>query len=1175
MTSRGHHWHRALRAAPSASLTLLAVLSVGCLEAPPPDSSYERVEVSAEVFRVFCRRVAKDAYPEEASGDRFYPICDGKAEDGGELDPEDEPKPQLRALLRRRPEIIDSLERTFGETDVDGGETFADGELSGFLKALVPLYDKPNETVPTATRGIAQLLEQLIDPQDARAQKVLQTIERLSNRTGYRAPSRNLGAIRALLTYPQLDELAQKLLPVVSAGGIAHEQWVSVLNAAALELADEPVVVSDLDSTTLHRAVELLLAEDEAHASNNVPSALVLKRDKANGNALASVGGALPTPFAIAGRDDDAERDADGIASEGGEPAYQTFDASKTLLAALMRETSLLIDRGDADRSPLENFAHGLKPLLGPRTSRTEKIGQNQYAFEGPDIDQSALLDLTHALASMARYPEAAPLIKALEVLLRTNESDATAVVHVALAIDALADDYENAKLNGPHEFWDDLLAAGERMSKRPGLIEALIRSFTDPRSAAQGKLFASWMRYKDEISYPNSPSDDFADINKPVEGKYRELVDRDLPDIGMNRSVWQRTMSLINGLNGVQVCNKEGAILNVTTQGLGVLTFPALNPAGYKRCELIEMQDAVEVYSQAMIGKSKVAIKDTFAEILSVLGSALGISGNVAQIQETESQIKGFTDKPTPQALARFIFAPRSKFVTDLFVPQETVDKLPIAEYEPNALFPMELRDERTDVQGKASSFLELGVPLIEAFDGKELRNPLDNKLLDGYMFGHLLSVFHRHWSSRKDDPCPASVEPGNEGCTQSIDPAAPLYAPQTGLVSYEELLAESFAEQDLVGVLHRATIALAAIKVPGPTGQIDGITALGNFVQRALTPDPTLKKRDGVTTRTKTNLCVEEGGGCRGGIGRVIPQLSPMSLLADALKAMDDTFAQPDNEGRLEAWHAGRSGLIDQLLTVGRSGTAGNYKYELRDRTAYHLALSALPWLHQLLEEHRAAGDLTAWADGLSGRATTILRHPLTAATVDLLDAFWPEAEASGEFTKVSAYLTNEENEDAYLGMLVALADSMTLIDRDPNLSPAIQFAALGLAPNAFQAIEGSTPPNGDKSVAYAALELTGGVVKELNKGKAPGTQTALSKLLRNLVLGDERERSPLEVLLDATADVNRTDDTALPETPLTADENREVFSDVRGFLFDQDQEKRSLERLYTVIQGRKIKQ
>ena len=51
------------RAAPQLGLIALCASSVGCLEAPPPDNSYPHVAVSGEVFRVFCRRVAKAGYP--------------------------------------------------------------------------------------------------------------------------------------------------------------------------------------------------------------------------------------------------------------------------------------------------------------------------------------------------------------------------------------------------------------------------------------------------------------------------------------------------------------------------------------------------------------------------------------------------------------------------------------------------------------------------------------------------------------------------------------------------------------------------------------------------------------------------------------------------------------------------------------------------------------------------------------------------------------------------------------------------------------------------------------------------------------------------------------------------------------------------------------------------------
>ena len=1163
------------------SLSALGLSGAGCLSAPPPDLKYDEQAASVEVFRVFCRRVARDAYPTDNDGSRFYAICDGKNADGSPRDPEAEAKPGLRAILRRRPEIMASMERLFAETRIEGTATFDKGELSGFLQALVPLYDKPEETIPTATRGIAQLFQQLTNADDARANKVLDTIARLVQRKGYRPPDQNLGAVRALFTYPRLDKLAQKLLPVISAHGAAHDQWVAVLNAAALELADDAVKVADLDSTTLHTAVGLMLAEDPSQKSGNIPAVPVLQRSKVDGSALPvdGVSGGLPTPFPAIGEDDTAQsRDASGLAQQGGKPVYQTYDASQTLLAALMRELSALIDRGDKPRSALEGLAHGLKPLLGPQIARSETIGKNNYAFTGPDVDHSPLLDLAHIGGLLLQYPETDALLKALDAIIRDHENEATGLDFASMAVAELSklSDYDNAKLNGPHEFWDDLIVIGERMVQRKGMIEALIHSFEDPRSGAQGKLFATWMRFKDEISYPNSPSTKPEDINADVQGPYMVPVERRMPDVGMNRSIWQRTMSLIHALNGVQVCNKEKTLLNVHTNGLGVLAFPFGDTSGegYSKCDLVEIPDAVEIFARSVIGKGSFAIKDDFAEVLSVLGSLTGISGSVGEIVESESKIKGFTDTPTPKSLSRFLFAPRNEWLTDMFEPQLTTDLLPIVDYEPNSLFSVEVTDDRTSLDGKAASFLELGVPLITAFDSTESRDEATNKLTDGYMFGNLLSVFHKHWSSRKSTPCPATVEPGNEGCTQSLDPGQNQYSPQTGLVSYEELLATALDEQDFANVLHNAVVALAAVQVTTADGtKINGVKALADFLTRALTPDPGLKKRDG-SSSSQSNLCVVDGAACKNGIGRLIPHLSPMVMFADALKRFDDTFKEPSNAERLAIWHQGRSDFLDHILTVDRTGTPGNYQHKLHDRTSYNVAMSVLPWTVNLLKQHRDAGDLATWAEGLSDRAAKVLRHPLAAAIVDLLDAFWPEADASGEFTAVVSYMTDDTNTSSYVGMLTAVADSVTLIDRDPDLSPAIQFASLGLAPNAFSAIDGDVAPNGDKSVAYAGLELTGGVVKQLNLKKPAGTQTALSKLLNNLVLSDGEDRSPLEVLLDAVADVNRTDDTASSITPLTADEDRAVFSKVQSFLYDDDQEKRSLERLYSVIQGRKVK-
>jgi hypothetical protein len=1182
-------WRRVVH---GTSLIGLSIWTAGCLSAPPPDVSYDRTTTAAEVYRVFCRRVARAANPQDVEGDRFYEVCDSGA-------PEDEKDKSLRNMLRYREEILSSLKRAFAEgQDNADVSTFEDGELSGFLRALVPLYDKPQETIPTVTRGIADLLAALIDENDPRAVKVIDTVARLVQRTGYRSPEMNIGAIRAVLTYPYLEDLASKLLPVLSTAlkadgtkeaGPARDAFIAVLNALAIELADDPVAVPNRDDSTLFHVLELALSEDPTQASGNVGTTLVLKRD-AKGDAIGD--SSAGTPFPVAGREDNAsERNGDGLAMSGGQPAYQAIDASKTMLAALMRETSVLIGRGDKERSPLESFAHGLKPLLGPWGDRELTIGKNNYSFQGPDITKSALMQLAHAGTMLARYPETLPLIRTLDQILLNNESESTAIDYAALRINEFAKDYDAAKLNGPHEWWDDLMAAAIRMNKRPGLFDALIRSFLDPKSGAQGKLFATWMRYNDQVSYPGAPSTNVDDINKPVDVTFKSRVDRDAPDTGFNRSIWQRTMSLIAALNGKKVCNKTGGFLKATT-GIGDLYFPAFNGEGYKECELVEIPDALEIYTQAVVGKAKIAIKDSFADLLAQFGSVTGISGSVGQIQETESQIKGFTTEPTPRALARFLFAPRNEWVTNLFDPQKTNDGVNIIDYEPNGLFPLEVFDEKTPFNGSPSSFIELGVPLMDAFETKELRAATDPAaggkpaLVDGYMFGNLLSVFHKHWPNRKSEPCPEVFDDSNRGCNQSLDRNGKFYSPQTGLVSYEEILAHALDDQDLVNILHKAVLVLGNIKVAGADGaEIDGITALANFLQRMVTVDPTIKKWTGETS-TKTNLCVEDGmGGCRDGVGAVIPQLAPIHVLADALKAMDDAFAAEPNDERIDAWHQGRSDLIDQLLETERTGSEGSYKYQLRDRTAYNIVHPALKWLGDRIEAHVKAGDQEAWAvgtadsPGLSDRLAKVLRHPITAGVVDLLDAFWPEKEASGEFTKVVAYMTDERNETTYRALLTAIADSMILLDRDPDLSPAIQFAGLVMSPNVFQAIEGNGAPNAEKSTAYAALELTGGVVTTLNdpkqnEFKKEGEPTALTKLLNNAVLATGDERSALEVLLDAVADVNRIDETADTLTPLTAEEDRKVFGDVKLFLKDDKSDQRSMERLYQVIQSRKVK-
>jgi hypothetical protein len=525
-----------------------------------------------------------------------------------------------------------------------------------------------------------------------------------------------------------------------------------------------------------------------------------------------------------------------------------------------------------------------------------------------------------------------------------------------------------------------------------------------------------------------------------------------------------------------------------------------------------------------------------------------------------------------------------------------------------PGLSIPTEIVDPNATADGVAHSFITAGKPLVKAFEEKELRDK-DGKLTDGYMFGHLMEIFHRHWSSRKSNPCPIpagdplcagqSEADCNAGCTQSLDPGTKgdFYSPQTNLVSYEPLLVEAFINNDFTGVLARAAADLKGMTVNGK----DGLTILGRFVERMLRADSTLRYRDG-RAFAMTNTCVATMGAdgqpekpvcdcpaggtptdvvdeatkqttCKlpsGSIvrrGRIIEGgIPPIYMLLDALKGIDSAFAKGDNSARLPDWRKARGRLVDQFLT-SISDPANPGKTVMKNQRARSMGIVGARFLADRIRAHKAQGDLQDWAKGLAGRFETTFGHPLVAGFLDLLDKVWDDQAAAAELAKVSAYLMDPSQADAFSGLMVAAADTVTFVDREPALTPIVQFAALGLAPNAFAALDNGTAPDVEHGALSQGLALAKAVVDlDKNAGLSP-----IGRLLTNLVLPNAKNESPLEVLFDATADVNRLEPQKPTTVPLTAADDRKVFDRVQGFLLDED---RGIERLYKVIQNRKVK-
>jgi hypothetical protein len=875
----------------------------------------------------------------------------------------------------------------------------------------------------------------------------------------------------------------------------------------------------------------------------------------------------MPTPFAVAS-EAATPRDAAGRAvGSDGEPLFDTFDAQLTMAAAFLREDARLsVPMRPNDKTPFEKLGRGLPALFGLKSKRSVTYGKAKIDFDGLDPAKGPVYDLTHAIGAMAaKHPEVLErTLEAVEISMRDHEHEMTQLVDTMLRINERGKNHEEAVLVGaqgpgtPHRFWDDLMAVGVRMTKRQGMIEALIRMIIDPASVQQGPLFATWMTYKDVAKYrnadftPGNADDTFTaeqeeDLNAEVTEVYDEPVDRTMPDVGNNRSVWQRTMSLIHNLKNRKQCNKEGAKLHLlrhSSKDLLIIISPGqilpLDPAGYKECDFFEVPDMPRIYSQSALELAQIKLKP--ADIRDILG----IIVDTGEVQEVETQIHGFNAKPTAQAFARFLFAPPNQFSKGLIDPPLTAEGVRIDQLEPYALFAMEVKHPNAG----NLSFLEAGRPMLAAFEEHELTKDDENgvnQLVDGYMFAELLSTFHMHWGSRRTEECKGPPEPT---CTQSVDPTAKFFSYQTDLRSYEPLLAEAFGEERLVEVLSQAAKAMSEVKIDGK----DGVTILAEFVEMMLKPDDTLTYRDGRTTALNN-------------LGEEVGYVTPFYLLLDGLKQIDNNFAAPENEGRQKDWHAARSDMVDLFLAVEDV----NGQKRLKDRVARGVFLRTVGFLRERINAHIEAKDAEEWGVGLAPRLVTFADTPLMAGLLHLIDKSWEEPAAGRELMRLIAYLVDEtKNPKGFESTLVAASDLFQLLEDSEKIAPILDLVAEAVAPGVTKAVDstGGNAFSADDGILRRLVELQNNVL--LLHTKRPST---LSLVLRNSVSDSMGNRStPLEALIDVITELERVDANKPSDATLDRNDLAAIAKSVHTFMTSED---KGLERLYDVIQHRTVDQ
>ena len=1107
-----------------------------------------RGSLGEEIYRVVCQRMASSELPNDVSGIETRELCAGRT------GPESAPTPRLAALAARRDRLVRALDRTL-PADLED-------DLDSFMLKLVPFYDPPDELLPQQTRAVANLLSRILDDPAA-----LDAMARVSSREGYRPLRLALGVTRPLLAYPELPSFITKALSTIEASGSAGAEWEDLVRAVALEMASAEPEAADAGPGTLQVARDLFFTQDSAFGSG-AAHFVALRDDRglvlptgprvaapfvdldADGYADVDLRGrfidasgtilATPTPFALLG-ETATRRDPAGRALRAdGSPLYAYLDVNQTLLGGITREASPWLH---ADTPVALDVAYGLPALLGPDSTRSEHFGAFTHTYPSYDLSQSPLLDLTHAVGMTLAQPSTSDLLALLDTELRDHPEDVAASIDAGLLGDALGDAHPEAVLPADSEFWDDFLQVGQYIAQEPGMLEALLRAFADPRTARLGQIYAEMMRHRDIVDY------DHSNMNRVLTDQdWTDPVDRTRPDVAGNRSLFLRTVAIIHDLNHARICNKEGARLVMSLPIIGDVTVPFLS---YHECELLEIDDVAKEYARAIIGRSHIVLKSALLNEILRLGGLVGLGAD--QVLESQSGITGLTTHPTPQALNRLVFAPRTPFLTSLIDPPRTRDGQVVETRHDPVIFAWERKFRfcgeelvtpgapcTAGVTAQEVTFYEAMAPLIRAFDD------YDRGTEGRYLFSELISALNLHFPSHDSD------------WTQERDSSAPAFAHQDGVVRYEPILSALFAgclddasgrcRPDHVGQLLTRTAqllrSLESIEVrPG----VDGLSVMASATEELLDPtkNPGLADRRGAT-HTRTN------GGSRS------PNITPIYLLLDSLSGMDRAWAAaPDRHTR---WLSARSAMVDQMLTA--THVSGSYRFQNARMLAALRIL--LPFLEQRIAAHRDARDLEAWSANLDDRLEASLGSAVGSASFRFLDAIQRDPEAKDALSNLASYLVDEAaSNDNFRTSLVAGADLMQVLGDDVDMVPLLHALAPGLATGTDEAVAGGPAPE----VRGAALDRTLDLLRAVDRVDEHHT---LSRVLQNLVSlpDDSSEETPLEVMIDVAAEVNRAEPGL--SGPLSAEDGADVLGVTHDFFTSED---RGLERIYRVIQNREL--
>ncbi len=399
------------------------VAAAACTDFNTTRSPAPRFTLGEEMFGLVCDRLGGQSIHEDLSGASFQNLCH-RGPDGTFADQVDQtrlpsledsrpdlagnPVPlaqqqsdraygvaRVETLARHRADLIAALDAAFPDIEVNltnascgpAGQGSLHTELASLLGRFGALYD--DRTIPQSTESLAAVVDAFNGSTEA-----LAAWARLNGRGGYRPIDRGLGAARPAIGYPQLRDLTNAALGLLSADsdpyaldpkldasgarvpvpGAAYKQLSKVLEAAHAELANATVDT---------------VAPLSGPADPQIPRA-VLSRPRTNLEFLQSVVSAQDPAFGTAAPRYIAGRDSRGLAAVplvgGALPAMFTKDAHDPTLPAVDALGQFVTTTGTPAPSPF--FALGAADAVA-RDSSGRALAENGGAPIYASIDTS------------------------------------------------------------------------------------------------------------------------------------------------------------------------------------------------------------------------------------------------------------------------------------------------------------------------------------------------------------------------------------------------------------------------------------------------------------------------------------------------------------------------------------------------------------------------------------------------------------------------------------------------------------------------------------------------------------------------------------------------------------------------------------------------------------------